>query len=163
MRFVSLLAATAALAVHAFAQPAPETAAPADIAMLQSCVDARETNAERALCIGAASRVCAEQMGDSAETTAGLVICAHSEALAWSAILIEAAEGLRLHESETQLILLEQYLENGELWAATRCAYAASQYEGGSLARVLAAQCQRDDVASRAIELRARLREMDAF
>jgi len=67
---------------------------------------------------------------------------------------------LREQESASQGALLTAALEEHERWAQTRCAYAASIYEGGSLARLVLAQCMRDAAAEFTIELLGRYDEV---
>jgi hypothetical protein len=55
--------------------------------------------------------------------------------------------------------MLEAMLAEHERWAQARCAYAASLYEGGSLARVLRASCARDAEAELVLDLAVRFDE----
>jgi hypothetical protein len=112
---------------------------------------------ERETCIGEVSRVCGERQGEGASTTGAVVTCATLEAEAWRSILETLATQLRANESEMQVALLERALAAGEQWTRDRCAYDASQYEGGSLARLLSAQCARDTLGLRAIDLDRRV------
>jgi hypothetical protein len=128
------------------------------VAIIRSCLAARtDIDAKPEECVGQASRACGERQGEGAATTAGVVLCATREAEAWRGVLETNAATLRAQESETQVVLLERALAAGEQWARDRCGYDASYYEGGSLARVLAAQCLRDSTALRAIDLHRRL------
>ena len=134
MRFVIMLAAFAAICSPAMAQEPVEPARDSDVAALTQCVAARETYRERLHCIGAVTRVCTEEGGDAAETTGGAVACARRERAAWRASLDRISAALTDRESETQRLLLRSYLREGETWSISRCAYAMSAFEGGSLA-----------------------------
>lgn len=164
MKLVSAFAA--ALLLIACAGADAEDAPPRqDAALLTACISAALPQggmvaiSDPRACIGQISRACHDAMGDGGDTTAGMVACAVRERDAWGEVLHQSAESLRQNESQTQRAALAQMLEQGEAWMLARCGYAASIYEGGSLARVVAAQCQRDTMAERAIDLQLRLRE----
>jgi hypothetical protein len=129
-----------------------------EVGAIRTCLAARtDIDAKPEECIGQVSRACGERQGEGAATTAGVVMCATSETEAWRSILDANAATLRAQESQSQIALLDRALAAGEQWARDRCAYDASYYEGGSLARVLGAQCARDTMALRAIDLHRRL------
>jgi hypothetical protein len=159
MRALSLLCIATLCA--ACASPRASAAEPGQddaVEVIQTCLAARtDIDAKPEECVGQVSRTCGERQGEGAATTVGVVICATSEAEAWRSVLNANAATLRARESETQAALLDRALAAGEQWARDRCAYDASYYEGGSLARVLGAQCARDTTALRAIDLHRRL------
>lgn len=93
-------------------------------------------------------------------TTAGMMRCALAERDEWEGIRDGIVATLRERESPTQLALLDTALEQQARWAEARCAYEASIYEGGSLARVVAATCVRDAMAEHAILLIGRYDEL---
>ncbi len=99
------------------------------------------------------SRVCGDAMSEGASSTGAIVLCAAREERAWSAMLLEYAVDLRQRESATQTASLDAMLAASEQWAQARCAYQASIYEGGSLARLVAALCTRDTLAEWVIDL----------
>lgn len=90
-----------------------------------------------------------------------MAACAHSEQLQWAEQRSRYELQLRARESETQRALLDAMLSEQERWVRARCAYSASFYEGGSLARYLNAACMRDMEAELALDLYRRL--MDDF
>lgn len=155
----------AVCASTATAQRTPEMERARQHAALAACVavalppvgEADERNPRD--CIGQVTRACHRELGDAGETTAGSAMCASREEEAWRALLVQSAETLRQRETENQRRLLDQAIAQGEEWARIRCAYEASFYEGGSLSRVLSAQCLRDTTAERAIDLQRRLRD----
>jgi hypothetical protein len=149
--------------------PPPEIAAPEtspltederDRNIVSGCADAHVEN-RGAACIGAVTRRCAETMGDGAETTGGAALCAMREQRAWAWLIDLLVSDLRQRETATQAALLDAALNEGEAWTNARCAYEASIYEGGSLARLVAAQCRRDVTAERAISLYRRTIDYD--
>lgn len=132
------------------------------VEITQACLAVRIGFGEkRESCIGEVSRVCGERLGEGAATTQGLVECAALESEAWRRLIDHHATALRTSQSATQNALLESALATGERWTRDRCAYDASLYEGGSLARVLAAQCVRDTLGMRAIDLDRRVHPDD--
>jgi len=160
----------AGCATTARAQRSPEMERVRERAALASCVavalppvdedaaGATETYGPHG-CIGEITRACHRELGDAGDTTAGLVICASREEEAWQALLVQSTDTLRQSETANQRRLLDDALAQGTEWARARCAYEASLYEGGSLARVLAAECLRNTTAERAIDLQRRLRD----
>jgi hypothetical protein len=88
-----------------------------------------------------------------------MVMCAQAERAQWARLREQFATRLREHESESQKAMLEAMIAAQPQWAQTRCAYAASYYEGGSLARYLGAACMRDAEAELALDLYARLHD----
>ena len=141
--------------VFAFAfQTAPTTAAAQDSGdwdgALEACVvSAGPSRASLADCKGSLAIGCVE--GAGGDTTAGMVRCYNGEAHAWATLLDAALERARVDES--RVAMLAQSQEAWEAWRQAECRYQASHYEGGSLARVLAASCIADLTADRAIAL----------
>jgi uncharacterized protein YecT (DUF1311 family) len=164
MRMMLAAAALAFLVAPASAQTSTQSDlfAPArtDEGQLTSCLLTQEIGQGRD-CIGTVSRACAEPRGEGADTSYAVMACAMREESAWRGLLESNAERLRAMESETQKALLDEALAVGADWTSRSCAYAASIYEGGSLARVVAAQCARDATAERALQLHNRLRVYD--
>ncbi len=120
---------------------------------VQNCLaEAGQDNDARRACIGTFSRTCIEG-SDASQTTGGMVRCIEAERLLWLNVRGEYLTALRARESPSQLALLDAALAEHESWSQTRCAYAASIYEGGSLARLVAVQCLRDAIAEFTIEL----------
>jgi hypothetical protein len=126
---------------------------------IQNCMTNAETdNDARRACIGSFSRACIES-DDANQTTGGMVGCISSERAQWEEVRAIHLLALRERESPSQIALLEAASAEHARWAQARCAYAASIYEGGSLARVMAATCMRDTVAEHALELAGRYDE----
>lgn len=138
-----------------------EPAAEADVATLRTCLAARDEADERSHCVRQVTRACIDASGPGGETTGGMLICTRREQMAWRAIMDENVVALRTSESAAQRLLLESALREGERWATVVCAYHASYYEGGSLARVLAAECHRDFAAERALFFYSRFNDRD--
>jgi Lysozyme inhibitor LprI len=161
MRALALICVFALQAACATAEPASARAPASDFGRLNVCL------AENALpdgdpraCIGTITRVCSEESGEAAaSSTGGMVNCAWRERSAWQGIFEDSASALRVRESPSQRAALDRALAAGAQWSDARCAYDASFYEGGSLARLLAAQCTRDTMAQRTIDLYQRLRD----
>lgn len=139
------------------ASPPRSVAQPASNRPVSECV-AIAGPEQRASCIGDVARACMESPGG--ETTGGSVACFERERAQWQTLRESVVAELRGRESPTQLALLDTALAQHESWSRARCAYAASIYEGGSLARVVAAQCMRDAAAEHAIELIGRSDEL---
>lgn len=161
MRFALIAAAFVFAPAYAQAQATFAEPVPGDASVVSQCLTAHEGYLARLQCVGAVTRLCHDQGGEAAETTAGAMQCAQREGAIWRDLLQTSAAQLREREGEAQRILLEHALEKGDAWGLARCGYARSQFEGGSLARVLSAQCWRDTTAERAIELYTRLRALE--
>ena len=135
----------------------PANAEVVQVFPVESCVvSAGHALAARRECIGAAARDCIDS-NPANQTTGGMSDCVAEEGRAWQILSAQYEAALRARESATQIALLDAYLEQHRAWAAARCAYNASYYEGGSLARLLAASCRRDTAAELALELYARV------
>jgi hypothetical protein len=126
---------------------------------IEACLAAAgQSHAARRACVGARTDACIES-DDAMASTAGMVMCAQGERSQWAALSQRYAATLRARESETQKAMLDAMIAAQPQWAQTRCAYAASYYEGGSLARYLGAACMRDAEAELALDLYARLHD----
>jgi hypothetical protein len=136
---------------------APAARAQASDALIETCLSAAgQDHAARRACVGAMTNACIE--GDDAmASNTGMVMCAQAERARWATLREQYAATVRARESDTQDALLDALIGAQPQWAQTRCAYAASYYEGGSLARVLGAACMRDAEADLALDLYARL------
>lgn len=134
---------------------ARETEAPRSA--VEACLTgAAQDRAARSACIGRVTATCIDS-DDANSTTPGMVGCANGERMQWAELRDRYAELLRARESESQRALLEDALAQHASWTRARCAYAASMYEGGTLARFAGAACMRDSDAEFAIELHGRL------
>ncbi|GAM97502.1 hypothetical protein U91I_01128 [alpha proteobacterium U9-1i] len=160
-----LVLASVLIMQWACATPAPAEARSggSDFGTLNVCLaENAAPDGDPRACIGAITARCGDDMGEAgASSTGGMVSCTSREHSAWVGILQESASTLRARESAAQVAALDRALAIGEQWTEARCSYDALFYEGGSLARVLAAQCVRDTTAQRAIDLYQRLRDYD--
>jgi hypothetical protein len=146
--FISACATTPA----ATAQAPPQGA-------IERCIAATTMDqAARRNCVGQVTRACIESE-DGNSSTSGVVDCATAERTQWAALREQYIARLRARESESQRTMLDTMLTEHESWARTRCAYAASLYEGGSLARVLRTTCLRDAEAELVLDLAVRFDE----
>lgn len=136
----------------------PTFAAPRPAHTVQACVAAAEDFAARRACVGQVNLACQDE-GDGSVTTAGMVMCANRERAQWEALRDATLVTLRTRESATQTLARERALSAHAAWSRERCAYEASQYEGGSLAIYAAAACAMDQAADLALMLYARTLE----
>jgi Lysozyme inhibitor LprI len=125
--------------------------------LVASCLANAAEPEDRRACIGVASARCIDEPGG--ETTGGMVICFSRERDLWSAQVTTLTERLRARESPTQLRQLDAMLATHETWVQDRCSYSASIFEGGSLARAIAAACLRTTTAELALDLLERFDE----
>lgn len=152
--FISACATTpAATATQPLSpRPPPEGA-------IERCIAATTMDqAARRACVGQVTSACIES-DDGNSSTLGVVSCATIERTQWAALREQYLARLRARESEAQRAMLDTMLAEHERWAQARCAYAASLYEGGSLARVLWASCARDAEAELVLDLAVRFDE----
>ena len=136
----------------------PTFAAPPAARTIQACVAAADDFAARRACIGQVSITCQDE-GDGGVTTAGMVMCANRERTQWEALTQTALDTLRAQETPTQTIARDRALSAHAAATQARCAYEASQFEGGSLAIYAAAACEMGQAADLALMLYARTRE----
>ena len=136
----------------AAAQPAD-----AEVRTVETClVSAGRDHAAQRACVGRITDQCIES-DDGNSTTPGMVACATSERAQWAALREGYVARLRATESASGNALLDAMLTEHAAWARARCAYAASYYEGGTLARVQGAMCMRDTEADLTLDLHGRL------
>jgi hypothetical protein len=122
--------------------------------VIEVCLaEAAGPDARRA-CVGRHANACTQAPGG--DTTVGMVQCATAETRQWEAVRDRQIAALRARETETQRALLEAALAEHARWAQANCGYEASRYEGGTLARVIAATCMRDETAELTLSLLAR-------
>jgi hypothetical protein len=132
------------------------TAAPPAVASeaptIAACLENAEDAAGRRACIGSVNLACQDE-GDGGVTTTGMVMCAERERAQWTAIGAAAAATLTAQESPTQAAARARAAVVHADWIQARCAYDASYYEGGSLARYSAAACVMGETARFALIL----------
>ena len=143
---IALLLAFACLALP---RPAAAQTPPAADTVATCVTAAGASRAALDACKGAVLEPCIETPGG--ETTGGMVGCYDSEARAWTALLDSAVT--RAQASDARAPFFAQSQDSWRAWRQAECRYQASYYEGGSLARVLAASCFADLTADRAIAL----------
>lgn len=119
---------------------------------IQSCLANAEDDAGRRACIGIVNLSCQDE-GDGGATTTGMVICAERERAQWAAVGEAASATLASQESATQRAARTRAATAHAAWQQARCAYDASLYEGGSLARYSAAACMMGETADFALIL----------
>jgi hypothetical protein len=108
----------------------------------------------RRACIGQVANACMQTPGG--DTTMGMVQCINAETRQWEVIRHHQIAALQARESPTQIALLDAALAEHARWAQANCSYEASRYEGGTLARVVAAACMRDETADLTLSLLGR-------
>lgn len=156
MRDLAFLFVFMATAASAPLWPTTAQGLPAPQSPTENCLALAEDNLEAQRdCIGYSATWCIENV-PGGETTIGMVQCADAERMQWESLRGATTANLRATETPSQVALLEAAVAEQARWTQARCAYEASIYEGGSLARVVAAQCFRNAVAEHAIYLRNR-------
>ena len=106
-------------------------------------------------CLGLVQAACLKR--PASETTSGMVGCAEKERRLWEERAQSIAASLRSTASPGQLAALDSAWSQFEHWRAAKCAYAATLYEGGSLSRVVAAECAMQTTADWSNALAQRL------
>jgi len=139
-----------------FALPAAEAQSSRTFPVESCVVSAGHDLDARRECIGKTSSACIDSNAAN-QTTGGMSDCVTEEGRVWQLLSTQYEATLRERESAAQIALLDAYLQQHRAWTTARCAYNASYYEGGSLARLLAASCRRDSAAELALELYARV------
>jgi uncharacterized protein YecT (DUF1311 family) len=113
--------------------------------ILESCLsEARDQNAPAYPCIGRLSRPCLERTEN--QTTLGMERCFQVEGDGWD-VLLNRYYRLRSNPD---------WRRAQRAWITYRdakCAYWFVHYEGGSMARWLAAQCRMEETARRTFDL----------
>lgn len=142
--------AALAMAFAAFAGLTPAHAQQQQADGLTACLErAGPSHMKMQACKGRLAGPCSET--DSGSTTGGAMLCWQAEAAAWrselDAALARARDGASLARGEALALSQERWTA----WRDAECRYRALIYEGGSLARVVAAQCVADVTADRAI------------
>ncbi|HYD74313.1 MAG TPA: lysozyme inhibitor LprI family protein [Candidatus Binatia bacterium] len=139
-----------ALGVIPFGAPSAHAQTEAPSVSIESCIAAAgASNVALQACKGRVSEPCLERPGG--ETTAGAGMCFVAEEAAWTAQLNAALA--RAQTDTTRASFLARSQEAWRAWREAECRYQASLYEGGSLSRVIAANCVADLTADRAIAL----------
>ena len=143
--FVVALAAFACLTPNAHAQQG-ETR---DAGVAPCIRSAGASLAQLQKCKGVEADPCSET--DAGSTTAGAMLCWQAEGRAWGALIDQAIARARQDATPARAQALADSQERWLAWRQSECQYQALYYEGGSLARVIAAHCIADLNADRAI------------
>jgi uncharacterized protein YecT (DUF1311 family) len=138
------------------APPPLGEANPADIAAVQTCTARANDYAALDACADVVGQSCMREPG--AETTVGMISCGMRSRGAWDVALNTAYAAQMKSETRGQRSTLQRAQRAWIAWRDAGCAYEASAMEGGSLARVIEAECLARKTAARAIELLARQR-----
>lgn len=138
-----------AFACLAAPPPAGAQTQPSTDAVATCVAAAGASRAALNACKGGLLEPCIEAPGG--ETTGGMVSCYDGETRAWTSLLDAAVA--RAQGSESRAAYFAPSQEAWRAWRQAECRYQASYYEGGSLARVLAASCFAELTADRAIAL----------
>lgn len=175
MRALAAMTLAAALAVgaaHGQARTGQDGPGPEVVAALETCVAGQlpaTDEAERA-CIGLTATPCMET--PEGGSTLGIVGCLMAETAAWDVLLNRDWPGLMARARATDesykdwqpaLPSAAEALRRAQrawlAWREAECAALATEWGGGSHARVIHADCWLSLTAERTIALRARLRE----
>jgi uncharacterized protein YecT (DUF1311 family) len=128
----------------AMAEPSKEQAA-----VLEQClVDAKD---EKIACLGRLQKPCLEEPGG--ETTGGMVECSRDERELWAARADTASAAIAARLAPARLKLFNAAEKAWRDYRDASCAYDSSIYDGGSLERVIVADCLLRETALRAIDL----------
>jgi uncharacterized protein YecT (DUF1311 family) len=145
-----------ALALLAAPAAADERSGPSPEERLRTCL---AEAAEPQACRDVVARACFDRPGS--ETTLGSVRCAQEEEVAWDAARAEAEAELTRGLTELGAATWEGAAAAWAEWRDRQCAFEATIYEGGSLAKVVAAGCRARLVAERALYVREQIELRD--
>ena len=143
----AFIAAVTLLALTGIAQAATDTAT------ITACLDsANGTAAQERACIDRVAGPCMKK--PEGQSTPGMVDCLFNESKAWDDVLnAEYQRLLPLLKKEAA----EDVKKAQRLWIAAReadCRVPYYFYDGGTIVKVLGAECERDHTADRAILIR---------
>jgi uncharacterized protein YecT (DUF1311 family) len=149
MRAIVLaLALAAAPAGAAQGQAAHAPGGRADPAALSRCLEGAK--AGPAACIGRIAQPCLED--EANQTTYGQVLCADAERKVWEGRLAASSAALAKIMGPERLSYWSAAAAAWEGYRDAQCAFEASIYLGGSLAKVVRADCLMRQTALRAID-----------
>ncbi len=132
-----------------------------DRAAISYCLDAGAENSLSLIsCIGVAASAC-EKKPEMASTR-GLTDCSIRENAVWDERLNSRYQVLRAELSEQSARKLRDIQRTWIAWRKEKCELPYLLFEGGSIARVLAAQCVMRATALRAIELDAAIKAIQS-
>lgn len=130
---------------------------------IELCLQGYTTRTDKlANCVGGYAQACMNSREDG-ETSVGMMQCAMEEASAWDDRLNATYAAL---QAELDPAVFEALRDAQRAWIASRdadCALEISPYEGGSIQRVIAAGCQLDLTAARALQLEEWQAELPPF
>ena len=132
-----------------------------DRAAIKHCLDAAaEKSLSLTSCIGVAASEC-EKLPEMVSTR-GLTDCSLRENALWDERLNSRYQVLRAELSEQSAKKLRDIQRTWIAWRKEKCELPYLLFEGGSIARVLAAQCVMRATALRAIELDAAIKAIQS-
>ncbi len=129
---------------------------PGDVAAVTACVTSATDRTQLAACTTVVSGPCLDQPGG--DTTLGASACQMRSASAWQGALDGAYQSLLTSQSPGQIRALRVSQGAWIKWREAGCAYEASAWEGGSLAKIVMADCLAETTATRAVSLIERQR-----
>lgn len=152
MLVLALSAALLAIQPKPMGSPAMDVLSAPDT--ISTCLRAHQGLADRRMeCVGQFAEACMTYR-EGGQTTVGMMQCSMEEAEAWDAQLNQAYQVLRnRYQGQAAHDAIQ---EAQRAWISFRdsdCAYLASVYEGGSIARIIHAGCMLDKTGHRALEL----------
>jgi uncharacterized protein YecT (DUF1311 family) len=148
MRTLLVIAAFTTASI-AEAQKAPIPAADPKLT-LDRCI-AKSAVSALDRCIGVTSGPC--QNGEGAETTIGQVACLNVERTLWEQHLTAVNADLLEELSKPSSAKLVTAQRAWLAWRDAKCAFDATVYEGGTLAKVVQAHCLMRETGLRAVAL----------
>jgi uncharacterized protein YecT (DUF1311 family) len=123
-----------------------------DKATIEACLEKARRNSQHArVCIGEATSVC-ETLREMANQ-AGIQDCMKREAAYWDKILNDRYQQLLANFSKKNAEKLKAMQRSWLAWRKEKCELPYMLYEGGSMARVMAANCMMETTGIRALEL----------
>ena len=139
-----VMAAGLSLAPGAAREPTKE-----DSAAIEQCVvDAKN---DPYACLGLVEKPC--QDTEAGQTTYGAMLCADRETVVWSQRAKASADAITAKLEPARLKLFKAADDAWVKYRNAACAYESSIYLGGSLAKVVAADCMLRETADRALDL----------
>lgn len=140
-------------------QSAPATgasdSAAADRARTEACLAVTEDQTRRRACIGLVALPCLNL--DEGQSTAGQLTCLGREIAVWRALLDERRSRIRAaFDADAAGHRRDEYEASAAAWEThwrALCELEASEFAGGSLSRVVRADCANRETAFRVIYL----------
>jgi uncharacterized protein YecT (DUF1311 family) len=109
-----------------------------------------------AACVGLISDPCIDK------DTATAVACQERETRIWDELLNKAFQDARAHLDSAAGGALKDAQRAWIIFRDAKCAVSEKEYEGGTMATIMVADCKRTETGRRAIEMQAIAAEADA-